>query len=103
FHARAFHSVESEITIIDRLRLSTRIFFNITTTNDPLAPHLRQSFADVALNLGIAPRPARVVNTNRWIRRHRAVEIARLALRDFAKRNSHAWLLAIDVNASRIW
>jgi hypothetical protein len=64
---------------------------------------LRQSFADVALKFRIAPRAARVVNTNRRVRDHRAIEIPRLALRDLPKWNADAGLLAIDVNASRIW
>src|SRR6185369_6040129 len=103
FHARTLHSVEREITIVNRLRLTTRILFNVTATNDPLAPQLRQTFANFALKLGIAPRPARVVNTDRRIRVCCAIEIARLALRDFAKRNAHARLFAVNVNASRIW
>src|SRR6185369_12325170 len=103
FHARTFDGVERQITIIDRLRLTTRILFNITATNNPLAPQLRQSLANVVLKARIAPRAARVVNTNRRIRGHRAVEIARLALRYFAKRNPHAGQFAVDVNALRVW
>src|SRR5215203_1876789 len=88
-YARAFHSVEREITVVDRLRLATGVLFNITATNDPVALQLRQSVAYVAIKMWIAPRSTRVVNTNRRIRDHRAVEIACLALRNLAKRNAH--------------
>src|SRR6185369_13320341 len=49
FDARTFHSVECEIAVVNRLRLATGILFNVAATNNPLAPQLRQSFADVAL------------------------------------------------------
>ncbi len=102
FLPRLVGRIKSQIAIVDRLQLASLILLHIAARKNPMTTQRRQTFTHIAIDGRIAPWPTRVVNTHRRVLFERVVEVARLILRDLAKRNTHAGLFAVDVDAARI-
>ncbi|MCG3163193.1 MAG: hypothetical protein JMDDDDMK_04576 [Acidobacteria bacterium] len=79
------------------------VLFHVAASDDPLAAQGGQSVAHVALERGIAPRAACVVNADGIVDFNLAVEAFGYVLRDFAERHVDTGLRTGDVDALGIW
>src|ERR1043165_814324 len=93
-------SFESQIAIVDRLEQAAFVFFNIAAVDDPITPQLSQTLAHVRSQRRISIRAAGVIDAHRRILFQLVLEVASWILIDFAKGHAHAWLFAVDVDAT---
>ena len=100
--ARLVGGIVRQITIIDGLHVATFILFDIAARSDPFTPPRRQAFAHITIHGRIAIRAARVIDAHRWILFQFVFEVASWALIDFTEGDSHADVLAFDVDAARV-
>ena len=89
-----------QVTVIDRVRESSAGFLHVPAVANPLRPKRRQAIFHAAFELRITPRPAGVINANRFVYLDLALERLRGGEYYFAHR--HADLLvegAVHINA----
>ena len=88
-----------EVSIIDRRHLSPFDFFDIAAIPDPFRAERRQSFFNIAVEIGIAPWAAGVVNADRFVDFDFAVERFGLRETDLTEGNPEIGeMFAVHVN-----
>src|SRR5450432_1584535 len=93
-----------KVSIIDRRYLAADGFFHIAAGTNPFCPQCRQAFGYSDVQIRIAPRTARVVNTNRLVHLDFARHRLRRRERNLAEGNVDLGMqLACDVNLAGIW
>ena len=92
-----------EVSIIDRRYLATDDFFYIAAVANPFRAQRRQTFGDIDMLIGVAPRAAGVVNADRLVHFDLAAHRFRRGERDFAEGNAQiAMQLAFEVDLPRV-
>jgi hypothetical protein len=82
------------------LNRTALVFFDIAAVNDPFASQLRDAFAHIRPHGWIAIGTSGVIDAHGRILFQLVLEVAGWVLVDFAKRNAHTGLLAVDVDAA---
>src|SRR5262245_7577410 len=103
FLPRLVGRIEGKVAIVDWLQGTSFIFFNVTTSDDPIASQRSKPFAHISRDGRISIRSAGVVNTHRRIVFKFVPEVSRRVLIYLTKRHAHTGLLTFDVDAAGIW